>query len=92
MRDQYGREVDYLRLSVTDRCGFRCRYCVSGSGASFLPEGDLLTDGELERVVRAAASLGVTRLKLTGGSRSPARGWRPSRPGWAPCPASARSP
>ncbi len=67
MRDQYGREVDYLRLSVTDRCGFRCRYCVSGSGAPSLPEGDLLTDDELERVVRAAASLGVTRLKLTGG-------------------------
>ncbi len=67
MRDQFGREIDYLRLSVTDRCGFRCRYCVSGAGGPFLPEGDLLTDGELERVVRAAASLGVTRLKLTGG-------------------------
>lgn len=67
MRDQFGREIDYLRLALTDRCNFRCRYCVGSGGVQFLPEEALLTDQELVRVVTAAAGLGITRLKLTGG-------------------------
>ena len=67
MRDQFGREIDYLRLALTDRCNFRCRYCIGSGGVQFLPEEELLTDDELVRVVTAAAGLGITRLKLTGG-------------------------
>lgn len=67
MRDQYGREIDYLRLGLTDRCNFRCRYCLGGATVAWLPSEQLLTDQEVVQVVTAAAQLGITRLKLTGG-------------------------
>lgn len=69
--DRLGRPVEDLRISVTDRCNLRCRYCmpreVFGPEYAFLPKQELLTFEELERVVRAAVSLGVTKLRLTGG-------------------------
>lgn len=67
MRDQFGREIDYLRLALTDRCNFRCRYCIGGEPVHWMEPEALLTDEELVRVVSAAAGLGITRLKLTGG-------------------------
>ncbi|MCD8382144.1 MAG: GTP 3',8-cyclase MoaA [Clostridiales bacterium] len=67
MRDQYGREIDYLRISLTDRCNLRCGYCLGPGPVRWLPEETLLTDGELCAVVSAAAELGISRLKLTGG-------------------------
>lgn len=67
MRDQFGREIDYLRLALTDRCNFRCRYCIGGEPVHWMEPEALLTDEELVRVVTAAAGLGITRLKLTGG-------------------------
>lgn len=67
MRDQFGREIDYLRLSLTDRCNFRCRYCVGDGRTGCLPRESLLSDDALVTVVTAAARLGITRLKLTGG-------------------------
>lgn len=67
MRDRFGREITYLRLSVTDRCSLRCRYCVPSAGQHWLPSELLLTDDELVTVVEAAASLGVKKLRLTGG-------------------------
>ncbi len=66
MRDGFGREIDYLRLSITDRCNLRCRYCMA-EDARFLPEGELLRFDELLRVCRAATELGITRFKVTGG-------------------------
>ncbi len=67
MDDLYGRVVTYLRVSVTDRCNLRCRYCMPVDGVRFKDARDLLSWEELLRVVRAAASLGVRRVRITGG-------------------------
>ncbi len=67
MEDLYGRVVTYLRVSVTDRCNLRCRYCMPLDGVRFKDLDDVLTWEELERVVRIAASLGVRRIRVTGG-------------------------
>lgn len=67
LTDGHSRRIDYLRLSVTDRCDLRCRYCIPEGFCDFAPRGDLLEPGEIERVVRAFASLGVRRVRLTGG-------------------------
>lgn len=67
MEDLYGRVVTYLRVSVTDRCNLRCRYCMPLDGVRFHEPADLLTWEEYLRVVRAAASLGVRRIRVTGG-------------------------
>ena len=66
MKDSYGREIDYLRISVTDRCNLRCRYCMP-EGIDKLPMPDLLTYEEIEETARAAARLGFRKLKVTGG-------------------------
>jgi cyclic pyranopterin phosphate synthase len=66
-QDLYGRVVTYLRVSVTDRCNLRCRYCMPVEGVRFHDPADVLTWDELLRVVRAAASLGVSRIRVTGG-------------------------
>ena len=67
MQDLYGRAVSYLRVSVTDRCNLRCRYCMPAEGVRFHDPADILSWDELLRVVRAAASLGVSRIRVTGG-------------------------
>ncbi|MEK9904545.1 MAG: GTP 3',8-cyclase MoaA [Rhodospirillales bacterium] len=64
--DPFGLAISYLRVSVTDRCDFRCVYCMS-ENMSFLPKKDLLTLEELERVCRVFVDLGVRKLRLTGG-------------------------
>ena len=64
--DPYGRTVSYLRVSVTDRCDFRCVYCMS-EDMTFLPKKDLLSLEELETVCRTFMSLGVKKIRLTGG-------------------------
>lgn len=66
MRDPYGRRVSYLRLSVTDRCNYRCEYCMA-EDMTFLPRRDLLTLEELQRVAGVFVDLGVERLRITGG-------------------------
>jgi cyclic pyranopterin phosphate synthase len=66
MIDPFGRHITYLRLSVTDRCDFRCVYCMS-EHMSFLPKTELLTLEELERVSMAFVAKGVERLRITGG-------------------------
>ncbi|MBO9127982.1 GTP 3',8-cyclase MoaA [Rhizobium sp. 16-488-2a] len=66
MIDGYGRRVNYLRVSVTDRCDFRCTYCMSES-MTFLPREELLTLAELERLCELFISKGVRKLRLTGG-------------------------
>lgn len=66
MNDQYGRRIDYMRVSVTDRCNLRCVYCMPGEGFSFLPHEDILSFEEIERVCRIGVRLGITKIKLTG--------------------------
>lgn len=69
-RDAYGRAMTYLRISLTDRCNFRCVYCMPAIGMKFQPRDELLTDDELLRVVGLCAELGFTKLRLTGGEPS----------------------
>ena len=65
--DPYQRRINYLRLSVTDRCNLRCLYCMPSPGVPFLPHEDILRYEELERIARIAISLGITKIRLTGG-------------------------
>lgn len=73
MRDQYGRKIDYMRISITDRCNLRCRYCIP-EGVDLDTMGDLLTYEEIETVVRCAVKLGITHVKITGGEPLVRRG------------------
>lgn len=66
MKDQYGREIRDLRISLTDRCNLRCVYCMPEEMV-FKPRDELLTDDEIMLVVRVAADLGVRKVRLTGG-------------------------
>jgi cyclic pyranopterin phosphate synthase len=67
LRDQFGRSIEYLRISVTDRCNFRCVYCMPESGMQWLPKTDILSYEEIAEVVRQLAPLGLRRLRITGG-------------------------
>lgn len=64
--DQFGRQVDYIRLSITDRCDFRCTYCMAEE-MTFLPRDEVLSLEECLRLVRAFVQLGVTKVRITGG-------------------------
>src|SRR5712691_12062905 len=64
--DPFARAITYLRVSVTDRCDFRCVYCMS-EHMSFLPKAEVLTLEELERLSMAFVAKGVERLRITGG-------------------------
>ena len=67
MIDSLGRNIDYLRISVTDRCSLRCTYCMPADGVQWLPHTEILRYEELLRLVRIFVSLGITKFKLTGG-------------------------
>ncbi|MGC4017447.1 MAG: GTP 3',8-cyclase MoaA [Luteolibacter sp.] len=71
LKDRHGRVLRDLRISVTDRCNFRCGYCMPvesfGPGHAFLPKGELLTFDEIHRVAGLAVASGVTKLRITGG-------------------------
>lgn len=67
MKDSFGREINYLRISLTDRCNLRCVYCMPLHGLTFVPNDELLSAAELERVVRAAVEAGFNKVRLTGG-------------------------
>lgn len=64
--DKFGRRVDYIRLSVTDRCDFRCVYCMT-EDMTFLPRKEILSLEELFLVGKAFVDLGVSKIRLTGG-------------------------
>lgn len=66
MKDQYGRTIEYMRISITDRCNLRCQYCMP-NGISQVPMGEILSYEEIETVCLAAVELGITRFKITGG-------------------------
>ncbi len=67
MKDQFGRSIEYLRISVTDRCNFRCVYCMPAEGLPWLPKADILSYEEITEVVSQLAPLGLRRLRITGG-------------------------
>ena len=67
MRDGYGREINYLRLSVTELCNLRCRYCMPEEGICKKPHEEILTQEEMVMAVEAAARLGITKVRVTGG-------------------------
>lgn len=68
MQDQYGREIDYVRISITDRCNLRCTYCMPEEGIEhYTSHTDILSYEEILRLVRCLASLGIKKIKLTGG-------------------------
>ncbi|MGM9525477.1 MAG: GTP 3',8-cyclase MoaA [Peptococcaceae bacterium] len=68
MQDQHGREIDYVRISITDRCNLRCTYCMPEEGiASYASHGDMLSYEEIVRLARCLARLGIRKIKLTGG-------------------------
>ena len=67
MQDLYGHRISYLRVSITDRCNERCVYCMPQELQEWLPRADVLTYEEITRLVRVGASLGVTKLRVTGG-------------------------
>ncbi|MFI5208250.1 MAG: GTP 3',8-cyclase MoaA [Gemmatimonadales bacterium] len=67
MLDAQGRAITYLRISVTDRCNFRCLYCMPEAGLEWLPKSEILTYEEIAEIVRQLAPTGIRRLRLTGG-------------------------
>jgi cyclic pyranopterin phosphate synthase len=67
MIDRFGRKINYLRISVTDRCNLRCRYCMPEDGIKLLKHSDIMSFEEIAELTRIAVSKGITKLKLTGG-------------------------
>lgn len=67
LEDRFGRKLDYLRISVTDRCNFRCIYCMPPEGVSLLPKEDILSFEEIFRVARLFLQVGGRKIRLTGG-------------------------
>lgn len=67
LHDQFGRHINYLRISLTDHCNLRCVYCMPTEGLTFLPNQDLLTADEIEVVAQAAVNVGFRKFRLTGG-------------------------
>lgn len=67
MLDQYGRIIDYMRISLTDRCNLRCIYCMPEEGICQIPREELLGQDEIIKICRLAGELGISRIKLTGG-------------------------
>lgn len=67
MQDRFGRKIEYIRVSVTDRCNLRCVYCMPAEGAVLAEQPDILTYDEIARFCRIASATGISRIKLTGG-------------------------
>jgi GTP 3',8-cyclase len=74
MLDRYNRSIDYLRISVTDRCNLRCQYCMPAEGIQLLKHEDILSFDEIIEVARTAAGMGVWKIRLTGGEPLVRRG------------------
>ena len=65
--DNFGRQMEYVRLAVTDRCNLRCQYCMPAQGIDIVPRQELLTFKEMYRLIRVLTELGVSKVRLTGG-------------------------
>lgn len=70
MKDQHGRTIDYLRISITDRCNLRCEYCIPEEGVQKFSHDDMLRLEEIAEIARAFVQSGVTKIRLTGGEPS----------------------
>ncbi|WP_051537943.1 GTP 3',8-cyclase MoaA [Treponema sp. C6A8] len=67
LTDSFGRTINYLRISLTDKCNLRCRYCMPPQGINHIPHQEILTFEEITELVRVLAGLGVKKIRLTGG-------------------------
>lgn len=67
LKDNFGRQIEYVRLAVTDRCNLRCQYCMPAHGIDIVPKQELLTFKEMYRLIRVLTELGVRKVRLTGG-------------------------
>jgi cyclic pyranopterin phosphate synthase len=67
LKDNFGRQMEYVRLAVTDRCNLRCQYCMPAQGIDIVPRQELLTFKEMYRLIRVLTELGVHKVRLTGG-------------------------
>lgn len=67
MLDRYNRRINYLRISVTDRCNFRCTYCMPAEGLPLKPHNEILSFEEIVEIVKVGTKLGVSKIRLTGG-------------------------
>ena len=67
LTDRYQREIEYLRISVTDKCNMRCRYCMPEEGVEIKSHQQMLRWEEIHRMVKAFADLGVAKVRITGG-------------------------
>lgn len=67
LEDSYGREINYLRLAVTDRCNLRCTYCMPINGLHWLPQTELMSYEEMERICTLLVQMGITKIRITGG-------------------------
>src|SRR5438874_7237161 len=65
--DSYGRRIKSMRISITDKCNFRCTYCMPAEGLPWLKKSQILSYEELERITRIAVSIGIEQIRLTGG-------------------------
>jgi cyclic pyranopterin phosphate synthase len=74
MKDSFGREINYLRISVTDLCNLRCRYCMPQEGIPKLPHENVLSVEEIETLAKAFVNLGINKIRLTGGEPLVRRG------------------
>ena len=74
MKDDFGRNIDYLRISLTDRCNFRCKYCMPAEGIEMMSHSNILTLEEIVRLAEISVSLGVSKIRLTGGEPLVRRG------------------
>ncbi|MDU5363236.1 MAG: radical SAM protein, partial [Finegoldia magna] len=67
MKDALGRKIDYLRISVTDKCNLRCKYCMPEEGITHLNHDEILTIDETLKIVEIFKDLGIKKVRLTGG-------------------------
>ena len=74
MQDRYGRKIEYMRVSVTDRCNLRCIYCMPPEGVQSIAHSQILTFDEITWLCRIGTEIGISRIKLTGGEPLVRRG------------------
>src|SRR5574340_64655 len=65
--DSYGRRIKSMRISITDKCNFRCTYCMPAEGLPWLKKAEILSYEEIERIARIAVQIGIEQIRLTGG-------------------------
>ena len=67
LSDSFQRPINYMRVAVTDRCNFRCVYCMPEAGVPWMTHNEILSFEEMATIIRAGAEMGITRIRITGG-------------------------